>query len=224
MIEDKNKVDNQSQIIIKPQKENVAALLIILLVALPAFTYYLYLKGINKSNWDDLILLAFMWIVAIVFIIQRISYSIRGENIYDELTVKLTPRGFYKGTTLYRWHDIDYFGVKRVYVTCFSILNDRTIVYWKYKPSSVAHQLRAASLRFMAGYDDALTTNYEIDSHKLAQILNEWKTTWTGQQSAIESDVGLNRKLSTKEVLFIIAFIPFVILVIVAIAALVINK
>ncbi|MEW6714673.1 MAG: hypothetical protein AB1306_06240 [Nitrospirota bacterium] len=217
-------MDNQNPLIIRPQKETATPLLFILLLALPALTYYFYLKGFNRANWDDLVFLIIMWVVFIVIVIQRISYTICGENIYDELTVKLTPQGFYKGTTLYRWHDIDYFGVKRVYVTCFSIFIDRRVVYWNYKPSSIAHQFGSKALRFLSGYDDALTTKYEIDLDELAKLLNEWKTKYTGHRSEIETDVGLNRKLSTKEIAFGLAFALFLIFAIATIAALVIKK
>jgi uncharacterized membrane protein YhaH (DUF805 family) len=215
---------DQNVLTIKPQKRN-ALYLVLLCLGLAIFTYFVVTGNSQRTNyWLNIGTLVIIWLILCVAVMRQLFYAIGGRNMYDDLTVKLTPQGFYKGDTLYRWHDIDYFGVKKEYTTLFSFFCDRRVVYWNYKPSSTVSQFRGKIFRLLLGYDDALNAIYEIDSDDFAKLLNEWKIRYTGQLSEIETEARLNRKLTTKEVIFALAFTLFLIFAIVAVTALYMKK
>lgn len=218
-------MDDQSTVIIKPKKQNTLLLLAMLFIVIPAVTYYFFRQAEQKPfYWVDIGLFMVLWVLVVLAGLRRLSYSIRGKNINDAFTVKLTPQGFYKGETLYRWHDINYFGVRKEFTTLFSLLSDARVVCWKYKPALSSLQFREKLARFLSGYDDELSAKYELEPDALAKLLNEWRERYTGQPSEVEAREGFNRKLTTKEVIFALVFTGLLIFAIVAITALFINK
>jgi len=175
-------VDNQSIVTIKPKKQQVELLYLVFFLIFPAAIYYFFRQTKQEALYWIIVGLLIFCLILFVFIL-----TIKGKNILDFLTVKLTPQGFYRGDKLYRWHDIDYFGVKREISTLGSLFYKRRVIYWNYKPSSIVSQSGGKMNRLMLGYDDRLRDVYEINSDDLAKLLNEWKIRYTGQPSEIET-------------------------------------
>ncbi|MBN1472842.1 MAG: hypothetical protein JW925_13795 [Syntrophaceae bacterium] len=179
-------MNDQGIIKIKPQKQSIIVLLILLFLIPIAAIYRFY-----KEEWIRFGFYSLVWLVIIAdVVIRRLFYKIRGKNIYDNLTLKLTSQGFYKGDNLFKWSDIDHFGIKKEYITLFSPFFDHRVVYWNYKPS-----FKNKHWHFLQTYDYALSTKYEMEPDILICLLNDWKTRYSGQYSEIKIGRGLKNSL-----------------------------
>jgi hypothetical protein len=164
-------MDSQQIMIIKPQKHNILLNLPFLLLGFIGI-YYNY----RKAEWIWFGLFIFVFSILLALTIRDLSYIIRGKNFYDTLILKLTPQGFYEGDNLYRWSDIESFGVKKEYITLFSFLRDCRVVYWNYNPN---YEKKRSGF-FQAG-DDSLSVKYEMKADKLVEVLNDWKTRYSSE-------------------------------------------
>lgn len=202
-------MNNQDQnVIIKPKSDNKLWLMLGL-VALPFFAYREYLKMGQKPDnifyWFDLGLMAFLFLFCIVALIFNEAFT-------KKATLTLTPEGFLKGKTLYRWREIEQFGITTRYATCWSVLSNRKAIFWNYKSllSNISASQKFSKL--MVGYHDSIDSDYEIDTDKLARMLNDWLSRYTGVYPDVLDGTALDKKISNRVFFFVVGLLVMVIL------------
>jgi len=186
-------------VVIKPKKQN--PLFLILMFLLVSFSTYLHISQIVQhpdrwGNWFQMTWIVLLWIFLIIFIIFK-------KKLSQSVTLKLIPEGLMKGTTLYKWHDIECFGITKESTPRLLALLDRKTIYWNYKPSSLHRKFSQKLSKFLIGFDYGVHVNYEVGGEELVKMLNDWKIRYTGQPSDIKYGGGLNRNLTNKEFILI---------------------
>jgi len=201
-------MDSQDQnLIIKPKSDNKFGL-IIALVVLPFFAYRRFLKAEHHPdvwfNWFDFGFLALLWFMCVVALIFN-KYFTRKN------TITLTSEGFLRGTRLCRWHEIDQFGITTQYTTCWSLVFNRKAIFWNYRPTSLNVSASQKVTKLLSGYHDAVYSNYEIETDKLAQLLNDWRFRFTGSPADVLQGTALDKKISNRMFFFVVGLVMLVI-------------
>jgi hypothetical protein len=177
-------MDDHELVIVKYQKQTILPLLGAL-IWVPLIAIYFY----YKADWVRFGFIAFLWSMCFAYAIRCLYYKIIGKSIYNDITLKLTPMGFYVGDKLYKWSDIDHFGIKKEFITLIgSLFGNDLVIYWNYIPN---YNIKRRN--FLSKYDDALSfsTGYEMEPLKLVNLLNDWKTKYSGQTSEIKIGNGV---------------------------------
>jgi hypothetical protein len=157
--------NREEKITIKPRQENRSVLVIAVLV-LPFFMYRRFLQAEQHQGewfyWYSFGFLTLLWLFGISMLVFKNKYA-------ERMALTLTPEGFLKGSTLYRWHEIDYFGIANAYDgTCSSLVFIRKTIYWNYRISSTYKTASQRIRSLIFGFDDSVYASYEIDAGTVA--------------------------------------------------------
>jgi hypothetical protein len=193
----------EQNIIIKPKSAGRFPLIIALIV-LPFFAYRQFLKTGQHPDewfhWFDLGFLTLLWLFCVAVLMFNKKFTKKG-------TITLTPEGFLNGTTLYRWREIEQFGITTQYATGLSLLLNRKAIFWNYKSSSLNISPLQKFSKLIFGYHDSVYSNYEIETEKLAQLLNDWRFRYAGTPSEVLQGAALDQKISNTTFFFIVGII-----------------
>lgn len=181
-------------VVIKPKRRNKFSLIIALILL--AALIYLRLQRAEQHPGDwyyqySPVFLVILWLLgAVVFIFNR--------ELSETVTLTLTRDGFRKGTRMFRWHDIERFGITTAYITLWSFIFPRKVIFWTYKQASSYIKLSQKITRILSGYDDVVFSNYEIETEELARLLNDWRMRYTGLPAEILNGTRWDRQISMK--------------------------
>ncbi len=207
--------NQEEHIIIKPKQKKVSTL-ILSLVLLSYLTYDRFQRPLHHHDswfyWFDIGFFIFLWILVLVALLFNKQFA-------ERAAITLTPWGFLKGKTLYPWHEIDQFGITTKYGTCWSFVFQRKVIFWNYRQDSSFISASQKITKLLSGYHDYVPSNYEVDTDKLAQLLNDWRTQHTAVPSEVLQGTFLDNKVSNKTFFFIVGLAMIVVMILVFISA-----
>lgn len=195
-------------VIIKPKKQN--PLIMIAAVILISIWAYLRLQCASRHPghlyWVRVAFLIVIWVALVSSLVYRKRNPEAGN-------LKLTPMGLFRGGTLYRWHEIEQFGITGPKGSAIPALFQKKTIYWNLKQSSSSRGFSNKLSNLLAGYDVSfLATNYDMPAEDLVKMLNDRKTRYTGHFSDIKYSGGLSRNLTKRELIGIAVGIALVLL------------
>src|SRR5574341_61573 len=207
--------NQEEPIIIKPKQKKVSTI-VLSLVLLSYLTYDRFQRPHHHHDgwfyWFDIAFFILLWLLGLAALLFN-------KQFIERATITLTARGFLKGKTLYPWHEIDQFGITTTYGTCWSFVFQRKVIFWNYKRDSSFISISQNFTKLISGYHDYVSSNYDMEIDKLAQLLNDWLTRYKGVRSEVLQGTFLDRKVSNKTFFLIVRLAMIIVMVFVLIAA-----